>query len=187
MLLAILCAVAAVAQETPKVQVFGGYAFTSVDMKGATDRQSFNGWDADFAARVAKNVSLVTDISGAYKSETMSISGSDVTAKARIYNYLFGPRVSASTGKITPFAEALFGVAHATIGADVTGVSGSISSNGFGMALGGGVDVNASKNFSIRLAKFDYMMNRVSFSAAGQSASENLNNFRIATGVVVKF
>ncbi len=31
------------------------------------------------------------------------------------HNYLFGPRVSVSVGKIRPFAEALFGAAHVNV------------------------------------------------------------------------
>lgn len=205
LLAVILCTTSVIAQDAPKVEVFGGYAYTNVDTKGLAGRQSLNGWDADVAFHATKNISIVGDISGAYKTETVDLglvvpvgtaqmgtpdpkaTVTTVDAKLRVYNYLFGPRFSVNTGKITPFAEALFGIAHITVAADVAGVTGSISSNGFGMALGGGLDYNASKNVSIRLAKFDYMLNRVSNSDLGFTASENLNNYRIATGIVFKF
>lgn len=202
----ILCASVAFTQETSKAEVFGGYQYTSLDLKGLADRQSANGWNTDVAFHLNKNFSIVGDISGAYKTETISTGAvvlagtqsatpnpmvipSSVEGKVHVYNYLFGPRVSFSTSKITPFVEALFGMNHTNLSVSVSGVSGSISSNNFGMALGGGLDYNVSKHLSIRLGKFDYMLNRVKFdsSAAGVNISENLNNFRYATGVVFKF
>ena len=187
LLFVILCVGFAVAQDQPKVSVFGGYQYLNLDTKGG-DRLNFNGWDADVAFHATKNVSFVGDISGVYKSETMTdpVLGT-VTGKLRLYNYLFGPRFSFGEGKVTPFAEALFGIGHATIGGDVSGVSASLSSNGFAMALGGGIDINANKHFAVRAVKFDYLMNHVSADSFGFSASENLNNYRIATGVVFKF
>jgi hypothetical protein len=187
-LLVVFCAAFAVAQNAPKAEVFGGYQYTNVDLKGITGRQSFNGWDADVAAHVTPNFSVVADFSGAYKTETIDLGGGvSVDGKLRLYNYLFGPRVSANAGKITPFAEALVGVGHASAGASIAGFGGSVGTNGFAMALGGGVDVNASPHFAVRAAKFDYLYNRISASAFGASASESLNNFRIATGIVFKF
>ena len=188
LVLVILCAAFAVAQDAPKVSVFGGYQYVSLDTKGG-DRLNFNGWDADVAFHATKNVAIVGDVSGVYKSESMTdpLLGT-VTAKLRLYNYLVGPRVSFGTGKVTPFAEALFGLGHATVGGDVSGVgSASIGSNGFAMALGGGIDINANQHFAVRAVKFDYLMNHVSMDAFGVSGSENLNNYRIATGVVFKF
>ena len=202
----ILCASIAIAQDTPKMEVFGGYAYTNVDTKGLRSRQSFNGWDADVAARINKNFSIVGDFSGAYTTEAVDIGGAvpvgthpalsaapravitSVDAKVRLYNYLFGPRFSFETGKVTPFVEGLFGIARTTVSASVSGISASASSNGFGMALGGGLDYNASKRVSVRLVKFDYMLHHVSYSNADfGDVSENLNNFRIATGIVFKF
>jgi len=200
----ILLSTLVIAQDAPKVEVFGGYAYTNVDTKDLAGRQNFNGWDADVAFHATKNFSIVGDISGAYKSETIDtgiilagtsqagtvnprVTPTIVDAKFRVYNYLFGPRVSASAGKLTPFAEALFGLSHVTASVDVGGVSGSVGSNGFGMALGGGLDYNANHRVAIRLAKFDYMLNRISNSDLGLTQTTNLNNFRIATGIVFKF
>lgn len=178
LLVVVFCAMMAVAQDAPKVEVFGGYQYMNVDTKGTLDRLNFNGWDADVAAHFTKNFSIVGDISGVYKTE----QGVDV----KIYNYLFGPRISGS-GKVSPFAEALFGVGHLSAGTSVSGVNASISSNGYAMALGGGVDVSATPHVGIRLVKFDYLLNHVSSTVFDTTASENLNNYRIATGIVFKF
>lgn len=197
-LVVILCATFAFAQ-TPKVEVFGGYQYTSVDTKDSgLGRLNFNGWDADVAARINKNFSIVGDFSGVYKSPDLSslvVFGTSPSGTLRpraviptdikfgLYNYVFGPRVTMEAGKISPFAEALFGMNH--LSASASGVS--ISANGFAMAFGGGLDINASKRIGIRLAKFDYMVNRVENSDLGLTPAQNLNNFRIATGIVFKF
>ncbi len=205
LLVVLLCASLAIAQENTKAEVFGGYQYTNIDLKGLASRQSANGWDADVAFHVNKTFSLVGDISGAYKTETIDTAGvtpvvtsatldprvviTTAEGKVRMYNYLFGPRVSFTSSKVTPFVEALFGITHTTISASVSGVTESIGSNGFGMAIGGGLDYNANKHVAIRLAKFDYMLNQFKYSnsSLGVDLSENLNNFRYATGVVFKF
>lgn len=158
----------AVAQDAPKAEVFGGYQYTNVDTKGVGDRQSFNGWNADLAANVSENIGVVADFSGAYKSEG--------GASFKIHSFLFGPRVFATAGKATPFAQALFGVAHSNASLSGEGLG---SSNDFAMALGGGFDYNLTDNVAWRVGKFDYFMVR--------SSGESFNNFRIATGLVFKF
>ncbi len=185
-LLVVLFAAVAFAQDAPKAEVFGGYQFFSLDTKNFLDinRQSFQGWDADVAINFNKNFGVVADISGAYKSESATVGDVTAEAKLKLHNFLFGPRFSYRTKMVTPFAEALFGVGHASASGSATGfgnASGSL--NGFAMAFGGGLDINAGKHVALRPAKFDYVLNR--FSESGESV--NLNNFRYAAGVVFKF
>ena len=178
----------AVGQDS-KVSVFGGWQFFSIDTKNLDGRQNTaEGWDADVAFKMVKCVSLVGDISGSYKSVTASSSGVSGTVNAHAYNFLFGPRFSAKAGKLTPFAEVLVGFNHPSL--SLSGSSLSTSSNGLAMAVGGGLDYNASKGLALRLAKFDYLLNRVDFSSSSlnvSTGSQNLNNFRIAAGLVFKF
>ncbi len=151
----LLAAMVAMAQEE-KVQVFGGYQFFTAS--GGGHRTNFpKGWNADLSLKATKHFSVVSDFAGAYKN-----GGS-------VHTFMFGPRFSTTSGKVTPFAEALFGGMRATGGGAH-----------FSMAFGGGLDVSVSKRVSVRLAKFDYNYVRV---AEGQ----NLNNFRYATGFVFKF
>jgi len=175
-LFVILCVGFAVAQDAPKAEVFGGYQLVSFDTKDlGVDRQILHGWDADVAFNPTKNLGIVADISGVYKSE---IEGVQVDGK--LYNYLFGPRFSHRTEKVTVFGEALFGGGHLALGNNLVG-SGSV--NGFAMAFGGGFDINAGKHVAIRPVKFDYLYNR--FSDSG--VSESFNNFRYSAGIVFKF
>ncbi|HET8667194.1 MAG TPA: hypothetical protein VFM10_04375, partial [Terriglobales bacterium] len=74
-------------------------------------------------------------------ASTATYSPAPAEGKVRVYNLLFGPRFSATTGKVTPFAEALFGLAHTRVSACAAGISADQSSNNFGMAFGSGLDV----------------------------------------------
>jgi opacity protein-like surface antigen len=92
-----------------------------------------------------------------------------------LVTYLFGPKVSMRRGPVTPFAQALFGGAHLS--------GGGISSNGFAMTLGGGVDWNATPHIAIRLVQAEYLMTR--FSEI--DGNNQQNNARISTGVVFRW
>ncbi len=198
------------AQEESKVQVFGGYQFTSFDTAGLLDRQNMHGWNTDVAVRLSNHFSWVGDVSASYKSfgsidglvpkgtagsglqamATVNPMASiyDIKPKARMYSFQTGPRFTFTKGKVSPFAQMTIGINHLAVSAeDIGGLS--IGKNGFGMTLGGGLDLNASRHFSLRLMKFDYMLHRfaIDSSLMDVNMSENLNHFRFATGVIYKF
>jgi opacity protein-like surface antigen len=173
LLLVVLCASFAVAQDGSKASVFGGYQYNNLGITNGIDRQTLHGWNFDAAANLKKNFSLVGDVGGAYKS--VDVLG--VTAKMRVHSFMFGPRVNAPMGKVTPFAQAVFGVAH--ISGEALGQGDS--TNKFGMAFGGGVDYDVNKSVAIRLGKVDYFVIRVG------EGLDNMNAFRYSTGVVFKF
>jgi len=179
--LVLLASLVAVGQD--KASVFGGWQYLSVGTGGSgLDRiNAPKGFDFDLGVNLHKNVALVGDFSLSSKTESQTIEGITGSASTRITNFLFGPRFQASTGKVTPFAEALFGVAHSSAKASATGI-GSVdlgSENDFAFAFGGGLDVNATKNVALRLGKLDYEIVKVD--------GGHLNNFRYATGIVFKF
>ena len=97
--------------------------------------------------------------------------------------YLFGPRVYLpSYRRVTPFAESLFGVAHATGG---TGFSVPGSRNSFAMATGGGLDIAATKHMSLRLGEVDYLLTDFrEVPTAGRKVQDNL---RVSTGFRFRF
>ncbi len=176
----LLASIFAVGQE--KASVFGGWQYLSIG-DGGTGLGSTSvpkGFDIDLAANLHKNVAVVADFSLGSKSESVTVAGVTATGTAKMYNFLFGPRLSVKSGKVTPFAETLIGIVHTSASGGVSGLgSASDSSNNFGFALGGGLDVAASKNVSVRLAKFDYEFVKVT--------DGHINNIRYATGLVFKF
>jgi opacity protein-like surface antigen len=80
--------------------------------------------------------------------------------KTRVYNFLAGPEFKArNSTRFTPFAYAPVGVGHTSATFTTPGPTLNLflknSSNGFAMALGGGLDVRASKRVSFR-GSMDY-------------------------------
>lgn len=170
--LAIFCC-AAVAQEAPRAEVFGGYQYFRAD-SGLNGINNFNlnGWNAAASGYLNDYFGATADFGGSYG--TPSVAGIGVTT--RLHTFMFGPVVRfPNASKITPFAHALFGGGH--ISAEVLSVSASETD--FTWAAGGGVDVSVNKRFSVRVAQADFLQTRV--------ASDHQNNFRYSAGVVLKF
>jgi opacity protein-like surface antigen len=172
-----LFGVSAHAQDTPKVDIFAGYSYVR-DKPSASGVSSFDlhGGSASVAYNAKSWLSGVADI-GAYHSGSILKTGTSGT----LSTYLFGPRISyRHYGRVTPFGEVLFGVAHA--GASVAGTSGS--ENAFAMSVGGGFDYRLSDHFAVRPVKVDYLMTRFSETANGGNTQ---NNLRVSTGIVFRF
>ena len=105
-----LFAVAAQAQEERKtIDVFAGYSYVR-DNPSTPRANSFslNGGNASVAYNFKNWLSGVADFGGYHNTNILGSGGSDTLS-----TYLFGPRVSYRRfGRITPFGQVLFGVAH---------------------------------------------------------------------------
>ena len=163
--------------QIPRGNVFFGYSYYNTDLS-SNDRANTNGWEASIEGKVIPWVGIVADFDAHYGSQnfaifcpTCALSGT-VNASFTENNYLFGPRVSVSVGKIRPFAEALFGAGHVNVN------NGVGSDTSFATALGGGFDYKLIPLLAWRL-QGDYVQTR--FFSATQ------NNVRISTGIVLRF
>jgi opacity protein-like surface antigen len=174
--LALLCGamllfagLASAQDEAPKVEAFGGYSYLRVNPGFNISGENFNGGSGSLAYNLTPMFGIVGDFGGYHWSQT----GVD----ANVVTYLFGPKVALRHGPITPFAQALFGGAH------ISGSAGSGSENSFAMALGGGVDWNATEHIGIRVIQAEYLMTRFGIV----HSSDTQNNIRISTGVVFRW
>src|SRR5262249_1594030 len=168
---------AAFAQETPKVDIFAGYSYVR-DNPSTSGVSGFNlhGGSASVAYNANNWLSAVADFGG-YHANNILGSGIDGT----ISTYPFGPRISYRRHeRITPFAQTLFGVAHAS--GSGFGVSGT--SNAFAATFSGGVDVKLSHRFSFRPAQVEYLLTRFPETTSNR---ETQNNLRVSTGFVFHF
>jgi opacity protein-like surface antigen len=161
----------ALAQETPKAEVFGGYSWAG---------GNFHGWDTSVTGNVNKWFGLTANFSGHYGSEQNGI----VLEKEQAHSFLFGPRFAIRKSKrVTPFVYALFGGVRfkdrLTISLPSGPLSVSVSDTGFNMALGGGLDVRVNDHLAIRAFQIDYL--RPNFFG------EAHNRGRLAFGVVFRF
>ncbi|MBI4479403.1 MAG: hypothetical protein HY651_05225 [Acidobacteria bacterium] len=128
------------AQDAPKAEVFAGFSVLSVKFDGS-DREALYGWQVSIAGNPTPVLGLVADFAGHYKS----IEGE----KVKVHEFLFGPQINARAEKANGFVHFLLGGIRASGGGE--------SENGFGLGIGGGVDVKAGQNTSIRVIQFDWV------------------------------
>jgi opacity protein-like surface antigen len=165
LLLATTPALAQQVSEYPRVEGFVGYSYLYADL--LVDHDSAHGFAGSLSGNLHRNFGLTGEITGHWGT----FAGEDY----QNYTFLGGPRLTGRFERATPFAHALFGFAN-------TRAAGE-SDNNFAMALGGGLDVNATKEIAIRVAQLDYLFIRG--SAGG--LSENSHSFRVSTGVVIRW
>ena len=169
---------AANAQIPTSGNVFFGYSYYNTDIS-SIDRANTNGWEASVEGKLIPWVGIVADFDSHYGSQNfvgacagLGFGCGTIHAGFTEHNFLFGPRVSVSVGKIRPFAEALFGGSHVS----VNNSGGSDTS--FATALGGGLDYKIIRPVAWRF-QGDYVQTR--FFGATQ------NNVRLSTGIVLRF
>jgi opacity protein-like surface antigen len=176
------------AQIPTKGNIFVGYSYENVSSStfdfANTTRANLNGWEVTAEGKVFPWVSLVGDVAGHYGTQgyQFDLGGvlTPVNVDAHEITGMFGPRVSTSVGKLRPFAEALFGVAHITTNQTASVASSFVqpSDTSFAWALGGGVDYKLFRPLAWRL-QFDYVQTRFFQNAQ--------NNIRLSTGLVFRF
>jgi hypothetical protein len=163
------------AQIPTSGNIFFGYSYYSSDLNGS--RTSLNGWEGSVEGKFLPFIGVVGDISGYYGNQGFTACTVPILDCVKFnedfteHNYLFGPRVSVSVGKIRPFAEVLIGAGHIH-------VNGGSSDTSFATAVGGGIDYKFLKLLAWRL-QGDYVHTDL-FNVAQ-------NNVRISTGIVLRF
>lgn len=178
-----LCLVAMAADETPKVEVFGGVSFLHIDTMGLNNqglKANYAGWDSEFQFNVNKILGVTADIGGNYGRLVPGAPNSHT------YTYVFGPTFSFRREHATIFAHTLFGENSSNI---MSGGSGS-SDSAFAIAFGGGMDVNINKTFAIRLGQLDWLYTRHDLSLVnvnGLQLKDHQNNIRYSGGMTLSF
>jgi len=161
--LLLLIPVPAMAQNTPKADVFGGYSL----IPDAGIEQILHGWNASVNGNINNWLGIKCDLSGHYTT------GNGLRVK--LYTVTFGPQLSyRRNDKVVPFFHALFGGGWASAGfGDI-----SYSRTAFVMNIGGGLDLVAHKNFAVRPIQLDLLVSRF-----GPDASFDP---RISAGIVFR-
>jgi opacity protein-like surface antigen len=165
----------AVAQDTPVAEIFAGYSYVRPDT-GQDESLNMHGWNTSVSINGSKLVGMVADFGGTYG--TLSDNAGD--ANIHIHSMLFGPKIAARKGKVTPFVQGLFGFARLS-GKSNSGTGAEeifLGETDFAMAFGGGIDINLSDKVAIRPAQAEWFIIR--------SAGEMLDNFRYSAGIVFK-
>jgi Outer membrane protein beta-barrel domain len=162
------------AAQVPKGNIFVGYSYGSADLNH-DNRSNLNGWEGSLEGKFLPFIGIVADFNGLYGSNNFPSSSQQIfKVDAREHNFLFGPRVSVSVGKIRPFAHALFGAGHVSVSA----TDYSASDTSFAEAVGGGFDFKLVPLISWRF-QGDYLQTRF--------FGNTQNNGRFSTGIVLNF
>ena len=163
--------------EYPKVEVFVGYSalgeangrgikFGPNAFVGANYSAAKAGFETSIIRNFSKHFGIKGDFSAHFNNESASGLVRDCTPacttvtqdfqfKTRVYNFLAGPEFKArNSTRFTPFAHVLGGFAHTSATFATPGPTFNLllkkSDNSFAMALGGGLDIRASKRVSFR-------------------------------------
>lgn len=164
--------------ETPRLEAFGGYYYArfnvNANVAGVAPSLTFNGNGGGGQLEYNANpwLGVVGDLGG--YGATSTTNGALVGGA---FTYLFGPRVNFGHGKVTPFAQTLFGGIRTT-----DGIGRSGPEYNFAMTAGGGIDVKLSKYVSVRPVQAEYFMTKLP-----DGLNNRQNNLRIGAGIVFRF
>jgi peptidoglycan-associated lipoprotein len=165
-----------------RMELEGGYTYLHSNAPpGGCGCFNLNGGNATFAWPVMPGrFALVGDFTIAHAG-TIASSGDTLTLSTFTAGGRYLPRLSHSS--LQPFGQALIGFAHAS-GPLVQGANPGAANAGaaFAANLGGGLDLKASRRFSIRLIEADYLL-----TTFDNGSNNHQNNLQVRAGVVVHF
>jgi hypothetical protein len=164
--LVLFFSVAAAAQETPKVELFGGYSNLFANLNNSS--YNLNGVHVSAAENVNSWFGGVLDFS--------SFSGSNAGLNVNAQTIMYGPRIAYRKSRaITPSVHALFGAIRGSRGFD--GISEA--NWRFALGVGGEIDVRLNDKVALRLVQADYIPTH--FLDLRQ------DNIRVSAGFVFRF
>jgi len=194
--------------DRTKVEVYGGYSFLLFDSFRTNNanindilstKVHLNGANLSATINFSRYVGGQFDFSIYKRREDFLSNGVTVNAEANIQNYLFGVQFknnSEDGPTLRPFGHILAGVSRQKLEFDnlqitpvFVGNEFSLNRNSFAMAMGGGLDINLTDNFSLRAIKVDYLPVFVNdFDNQGVSfVRHTQHNFRAGAGVLIHF
>jgi opacity protein-like surface antigen/outer membrane protein OmpA-like peptidoglycan-associated protein len=179
----------------PKVEWFFGYSYLrSVPSPSSGNRLAWlNGGSTSIAFNFNRYLGIVGDFGG-FNDTELNLMGTNPhrvpDSSGTVYTYLIGPRLSfRNNGRITPFAQVLFGGVHASE-VTLSGCTGGActllpSEDTFALTAGGGVDIRVHRRFAIRIIQAEYLMTRFENRTTGDTAMQN--DIRLSSGIVFLF
>jgi outer membrane immunogenic protein len=175
----ILFATTAASQSNSRLEVGANYNYARTNAApgncGCIGLQGGNGW---VSVNLLRSLDAVGEVGSEYTSNITPFA-----ANLTVTSYMGGVRYKREVrSHFSPFAQVVVGGAHAS-GSMAPGNSGIPgSSNAFAMAAGGGIDLEFSRIFGLRLFQADYYYTRFP-----NGVNDHQNNLRIGAGVVVRF
>ena len=171
------------AQEYPKYELFGGYAYSRLDGR------NWHGWHVSGTRNLHHILGIIVEAGQLDASNTQSGGGLLFEEKRKTYTFMAGPQVtSRDAGPLAPFLHLLLGAAHnkyqlsESVNNFSTGYSASDTE--FAMALGGGIDFKLKGPLAVR-GQLDYVGFRIPPATAGSLPFWN-KGFRFSGGLSLR-
>jgi hypothetical protein len=201
-LVALSSMMAAAADDHPTFETFLGYTYMRANSATNVPAFSMNGAGGQAVYNFDKWVGFVMDVGAVHNGNI-----GNVHLDSTFTNYLFGPRVSFRSSRVTPYLNILFGGISAPTSVAVSAIPvppiptqpiflpGSptpippntpvtaravASQTAFAMTVGGGLDIKLNKHLSFRPIGLDYMLTRLQNIRDLQD--RNQNNLRYTAG-----
>ena len=190
--------------EHPKFEFFAGYsALGETNSRiisfgpnaGVTGDFEGQGFETSIIRNFNKHFGIKGDFSAHFNNDSSrgpvtacspvcTTVTQDFELKTRVYNFLAGPEFKArNSTRFTPFVHALAGFAHTSATFTTPGPTHILfvrrNDTSFAMALGGGLDIRASKRVSFR-GQLDYNPVFVNDSTVGTR-----DFFRLSLGLLI--
>jgi len=165
--------------QVARMEVGGEYSFVNTNAPpGGCGCFNMNGGTGWFAYNLFPNLAVIGEVGGEHASN-IDHTSADLT----LTSFLGGARYSRRWFKeMAPFGQLLLGGAHAS-GALTPSSSGqSSSANAFAMVAGGGMDLEMSRHWKVRLIEVDYF-----FTRFDNGSNDHQNNLRVSVGVAYRF
>jgi outer membrane immunogenic protein len=168
--------------QTPVVEVGGGYQFRSFDQPfGPRLNESGGFFTADF--NINRWLGAAAEIDATHTNQGANGTWND-------YGFMFGPQIyPLGHHHLTPFVHALFGLSYINVFLPATPPPNPLPSvtetdDAFSYEVGGGLDWSLTRHIGVRVAEFDFEQQR--FFGAGSNGNPNQNNFKFSAGIVFR-
>jgi len=195
-------------QSYPKIEVYAGYLYSHDSPYSVFDfgqgieiessYATHHGLQASVIGNVNKYLGFKADFSAHFHHDEFMANAclspcvntpivkQPAELNPRLFNFLGGAEFKKRNHtKFTPFAHALFGIAHGRATFKTSGSAFTLiaerSETGFAMAFGGGVDIRLAPRFSLR-ASGDY--NPAWVGRDDNGARQRQNDIRVSLGVL---
>lgn len=160
------------AQETPTVEIFGGWTYFKANVNGSgalvENNVSLHGWNVSVAENLNHWFGGAVDVSGVY--------GTPGGIREFEHSVVGGPVFSyRKSSSFTPFGHVMIGGIRNSRGY----LGASEAATKFTAVFGGGVDVKVRDHLAIRLVQADYQVTPY--------FNQRQDNYRLSFGVVLRW
>jgi len=183
LVVSLLFGFAAAAQD--KADAFVGYSYTRQNYGNGFNPINLNGGIGQVVFYPTRWFGVVGEVGGQFTGSVSTVLPPVITPTSTsgvMYTFMGGPRLAFRHGPFQPYVQGLFGASH--LDSNLQTALGASSSNGFAMALGGGVDLKLARHFAVRLGQLDYLLTQLN---SPTNVRFTQNNFRYSAGFVFRF